>query len=338
MNMDRYSLLACVKGWRCLGGMLAMLLTPTIALAVQTAPSIADSFSTFWKAARDQPYAVQVERWDEIIEGNRKDIYNAVVWEAATDPNWRDWKQRLLRARFPVYAESADKIMAMAKSLEANIPARIAEFKKLFPDASAHPAIQVLLAPNFDAKSGVMPDNSPVLAFAVDSLFLEHADMDIVFPHELFHLYHASHSGITNDGVMPDADLTLPLFAEGLATYVSSQFCPGHTDGDYLLQENLGALGKDRIPEIAQRFLADADYKAIDRQHPEAFKRWFNVTKAGGNANLPDRAGYWLGLAVIRRLAHAYSLQDIASWRPEQAQMHARAVLHELADGHHPGT
>ncbi len=76
-----------------------------------------------------------------------------------------------------------------------------------------------------------------------------------------FHLYHANHAGIKNDGVMPGADLTLPLFAEGLATYVSSVLSPDHSDGQLLLQNNLGAIPVARSPEIAARFLTDAHEK-----------------------------------------------------------------------------
>jgi hypothetical protein len=173
--------------------------------------------------------------------------------------------------------------------------------------------------------------------FAVDTLVLEHADMSVLFPHELFHLYHAEHAGIQNDGVMAGADLTLPLFAEGLATYVSSVLSSGHSDGQLLLQNDLGALPVARLPEIAGRFLADADKKAIDPAHPEAFGRWFMGSKAKYQPDLPNRAGYWLGFHVIRQMRRHYTLREVASWSPSKAQMQTRAALLQMAQGDRAG-
>jgi hypothetical protein len=132
---------------------------------------------------------------------------------------------------------------------------------------------------------------------------------------------------------MPGADLTLPLFAEGLATYVSSVLSPGHSDGQLLLQNDLGAIPAARLPVVATRFLADANDKAVDPGHAEAFIRWFNRSKKNYQPDLPNRAGYWLGLHVIRQMRHRYSLREMASWPPARAQAQTRAALIEMTGG-----
>ncbi|MGB6306273.1 MAG: hypothetical protein WBF89_00670 [Steroidobacteraceae bacterium] len=301
-------------------------------------PSIGASFDAFWTAAHDQPFERQEALWDRLIEQPRQDLYASVVWETRDYPGWKESKQRTLQRRFAQYPRVSDQILAAAKTLESSAPSKTAQFRRLFPDAPARPSIQWVLAPNFDAKSGLLGDGTPVLAFAVDSLVLEHADMDVLFPHELFHLYHANHAGIENDGVMPDANLTLPLFAEGLATYVSSMLCAGRSDGQLLLQDDLGALPVARLPEVATRFLADADQKAIDPAHPQAFGRWFMGASSNYQPDLPNRAGYWLGLQIVREMRHRYSLQEMASWPPSKAQQETRSALLTMADpGRAPG-
>jgi len=132
---------------------------------------------------------------------------------------------------------------------------------------------------------------------------------------------------------MPSADLTLPLFAEGLVTYVSSILSPGHSDGQLLLQDDLGTLPASRLPEIAGRFLADADARAIDPAHPEAFARWFMGSKENRQPGLPNRADYWLGLHVIRHILHQYALREVASWSASKAQVQMRAALLQIAQG-----
>jgi hypothetical protein len=301
------------------------------AAAINQTPSIGASFAAFWTAAGNRPFADQEAIWDKVVGQPRQDVYASVVWEVRDNLHWKEEKERLLRQRFIEYPRVRGQIPRVARTLESNISVQEARFRALFPDAAARPSIQLVLAPNFDAKSGVLENRTPVLVFAVDSLILEHTDMSVVFPHELFHLYHANHAGIENDGVMPDADLTLPLFAEGLATYVSSVLSPGHSDGQLLLQKNLGAMPVARLPEVAARFLSDADEKAIDPVHPAVFGRWFMGSNKNYQPDLPNRTGYWLGLHVIRQIRRQYSLREMASWSPTRSQAQARAALREMA-------
>jgi hypothetical protein len=306
---------------------------PSQAAIFDQSASIAASFDAFWTAARGQPFQEQEAIWDKVVERPRQDLYSTVVWEARDHSDWQERKDQLLRQRFLEYPRVSAQIPPTARALQSDVPIQAIRFRGLFPDAPVRPPVQLVLAPNFDAKSGVLGNGTPVLVLAVDSLLLEGADLSVIFPHELFHLYHAGHAGIQNDGVMRGADLTLPLFEEGLATYVSSLLSPGHTDGQLLLQNDLGAISVARLPVIATRFLADADQKAVDPGHPETFGRWFMGSAKHYQPDLPNRTGYWLGLHVIRQMRRQYSLREIASWPPAKAQAQTRAALFEMTHG-----
>jgi hypothetical protein len=312
-------------------GLLLLVAALPVVCAARAPPSIDASFEVFWRSANSQPFARQEQIWDRLIEASRRDLYDAVVWEKQDHPDWSARKQRLLQSRFALYPQLAARIPEEARALRATIAAQSLRFRTLFPDADLHPPVELVLAPNFDAKSGVLSDGMPVLVFAVDSLLLEKAKLDIVVPHELFHLYDAQHAGIRNDGVMPGVDLTLPLFEEGLATYVSGQLSPGHSDGELLLQDDLGQIPASRLQAVAGRFLDDAHDKAIDPAHPEAFRRWFNAASTSYQRDLPNRAGYWLGLQLIRHLRRRYSLAQIAAWSPTQAEAHVVVALKQLS-------
>ncbi|MDE2050550.1 MAG: hypothetical protein KGJ72_05980 [Gammaproteobacteria bacterium] len=295
---------------------------------------ITASFAAFWAAARGKPFPRQEVLWDEYIEGPRASLYRSVVWEARDNPRWQESRRLMLRARFAQYPQIASGIPAEANDIEAQLGAQTAEFRKLFPGAGTAPRAVLVLAPDFDSKSGVLPDGTPVLALAVDTLAMEKADLRILLPHELFHLYDAQHAGLRNDGVMPDTRLTLPLFAEGLATYVSSVASPGCSDGQYLLQSNLDSLPPSQLRAAARDFLRVANTLTID---PKAhgisplYARWFEGSKAPLNPGYPNRAGYWLGLNLIRQLRRTYSLQQLASWPPGEAQRKTRAALAAMA-------
>lgn len=308
---------------------------PMIAAAgTDGAPPITTSFQAFWSAAQGKPFEQQEALWERYIEGPRAPLYRSVVWEVRDNPQWQANREQMLKLRFAQYPRVASLIPAETGQIEAQLRAQSIRLRELFPGASAVPRAVIVLAPDFDSKSGVLPDGTPVLALAADTLALEKADLGILLPHELFHLYDAEHAGVKNDGVMPDTLLTLPLFEEGLATYVSSQASPGHSDGEYLFQSDLGNLTQARLPAAARDFLRVANTFTIDpKSHAisPVFAQWFEGGRTALNAGYPDRAGYWLGLNLIRRLRRTFSLQQLASWPPAEAQRQTRAALAAMA-------
>lgn len=300
---------------------------PAGATEPSAAPPMASAFTAFWAAAKGRPFEEQLALWDRLIEQPRQDLYASVVWETRTRADWKTRKARLLKERFGELARIGDRIPAAIQALEAAVLEHAGGFRTLFPDAPLRPAFQVVLAPNLDGKSGLLGDGTPVLVFAVDSLVLEGADTAVLLPHELFHLYHATRAGIRNDGVMPGASVLLPLFAEGLATYVSGLLAPGRTDRQLLLQEDLGEIPDGRLEEIAGRFQVDAEKLALDPGPSEPFVRWFSASPRQQQPGLPNRTGYWLGLQLVRHLRRSHSLGQLASWPPGRAQAEALAAL-----------
>ena len=318
----------------------AMSVPPPPAAAAARAPdgpSITASFEAFWPAAQGKPFAEQQALWDRLIEGPREALYRSVVWEVRDNPRWQENKEVMLKARLARYPSIAPQIPAEAGDIEAQLRTQTLRLRALFPGAAAVPRAVIVLAPDFDAKSGVLPDGTPILALAADTLALEKADLGIVLPHELFHLYDAEHAGVKNDGVMPDTGLTLPLFAEGLATYVSSVASPGHSDGQYLfLQSNMGELPGSRLPAAARDFLRVAGRLTIDpaaHRISRPYAQWFEGGSQPLNPGYPNRAGYWLGLNLIRQLRRTYSLQQLASWPPAEAERRTQAALAEMSRG-----
>ncbi|HSN18583.1 MAG TPA: hypothetical protein VLV87_10290 [Gammaproteobacteria bacterium] len=311
--------------------LLGTALSPALTAAT-TPPSIATSFETFWKAAQGQPFERQEALWDSLIEQPRQELYDQVVWEKRDNTQWQKDKTLGLKYRFAKYPAISGQIPEATRALETQIPLQVARFRKLFPDASAKPRVAVVLAPDFDSKSGVMADGKPVLALAIDTLILEKADLSILFPHELFHLYDAMRTGISNDGVMPDTQLTLPLFEEGFATYVSTLVSPGKPDAQYLFQNDLGALPPTRLPDAARRFLQTADQPTLDPAHHSMnYARWFEGNITAYQKDLPNRSGYWLGLNLVRQMAKSHTLNEMAAWGPAKAQQETLAALKVMA-------
>jgi hypothetical protein len=296
--------------------------------------SLAADAAGFLAAAKGKPIDEQIALWDRLIEAPHVALYDQVVWETASHRDAGARKARLLAARLRAEAAIADDLPSAFDRIEWLARREVPRFHERFPDARSDVPIYLALSPTFDAKGAILAEPSPrvVLVFGVDSVVLFHDDLDVVFPHELFHVYHATVSGFLSDGVMPGVDLSTPLWEEGLATYVSSLFQPNASDGQLLMQEALGRVPAGEVPALARAFLRDAGSPAIDPDRPEVFARWFHGSGPSVTPTTPNRAGYLIGLHVARLIARTTPLQQMVHWRPSEAREPVLAALRTLAN------
>ena len=125
---------------------------------------------------------------------------------------------------------------------------------------------------------------------------------------------------------------TLPRSGPGWISTTAARSVPARS----VAQSDLGALPRSRLPTAARDFLRVADSLTID---PAAhaisplFARRFEGSNGPLNPGYPNREGYWLGLNLIRQLRRTYSLQQLASWAPGEAQQRMHAALVEMARG-----
>lgn len=295
--------------------------------------SFQHEFQDFWSQAKDQPLERQLELWNLIVEKPHQAFYDSVVWEKPTHPHRDDLKRRVLIEQFGRYRSLYPEIVERFQSFPAVTRAELSQFKRRFPDAPADFPIYAVPSPMFDAKGAVLDSQQVVLAFGIDTFLAIHDRYEIIYPHELFHIYHALKRGFINDGVMENVSIAVPMWAEGLATYVSGLFNETATDGDLLADVSLGKVPKEEIPQLARLFLQDAHIKAIDRDHPDAYRKWFSIGSARVRPDLPNRCGYLLGLHVARFIAENESLEEMARWEPPEADRRVLAALRAIADG-----
>lgn len=307
---------------------------PSLGTGKPTIISFEQDFRDFWKRARDQPLERQFELWDEWIENPHRLFYDSVVWERSSHPHWVALKRRLLPSQFELYRTQYDEILSRFRSFEQVTQDQLVRFQKAFPDARFDFPIYASLSPTFNAKGAVLggAGQPVVLAFGIDTFLAFHDRYDIVYPHELFHIYHALRSGFLNDGVMENLPLTVPLWEEGLAVYVSGILNPGATEAELLDDKDLGRVPDREVKRLAHLFLAQADRLAVDPAHPEIFKSWFSAGPTNSRAGIPSRCAYLLGLRVARRLAKTHTLNEMTGWTPTQSRPHVRQALMELAE------
>jgi hypothetical protein len=277
--------------------------------------NLESEFVTFWDRAKGKPFDEQVKLWDEIIEKPHQDFYDSLVWAKRHRKNWQERRREKLENYFRIYEQKSNAIESNFKSFEVVLEKQIANYKKKFPDAEF--SLDIYAAPtagSFNGKAGdiATKPGETVLAFGMDMIVERNDDANVLYSHELFHVYHVALLDL-NEEKSKRAKLTLPLWLEGLATYVSGEFNPKASDGTILLDHNLVKTKKD-VAWLSEQFIKIADNKAWDEKDPGKYLTWFAMGKDTPRSDMPVRTGYLLGLEVTRVLAKKYSLYEMVHW------------------------
>ncbi|MBI2516548.1 MAG: hypothetical protein HYV95_06490 [Opitutae bacterium] len=292
-------------------------------------------FKAFWAEAQGKPIEQQLQVWDRLVEARHRDFYEIFVWDKAANPRWQERKRRLLGKMFAKYPALYPAMIANFERFPATIATQVARFRRSFPDAVFTGPIYAAPVASFNGKGGEggSADGSGelTLAFGIDLISERNDDVDILYAHELFHIYHGKAAGIDEKVFAEQGRLTLPLWMEGFATYVSGLLNPDKPDGELLMDASLGRVAASERRWLAAEFLKVAGGKAVDEHGSLAFNQWFSAGESKVRADLPSRCGYWLGLAVARELAKTHPLDEMVRWRVPEIHRHMLEALQELA-------
>ena len=211
-------------------------------------------------------------------------------------------------------APQLDKMRSVSAQLDGQVQTAQASFLKAFPDFKSD--ITVVYMPSFrhfDGQTTELKDGRSAMLFGIDGIAEfhgEHADLPVLFSHEMFHVYHAQVNRTlfppNSGGAMENGNIPLygQVWLEGLATYVSGALNPQAPPGDLLLSNTLYEEGMKVVPTIASRILAKFD-STKDEDHAE-------FTNGGYKGDLPARSGYLMGYLMAKDLGARYSLQELA--------------------------
>jgi hypothetical protein len=290
-------------------------------------------FKLFWEKAKGKSLSDQRKIWDQLIEAPHQKLFDGAVWEKQIRPEWFKIKDIALSARLKQYPDLYEPTLRNFDVLPQIIRDQVGRLKKVVTDLQVSFPIYLVVAPNFDAKSALISNNSESVAvlLAADSLALEKANFDVLLPHELFHAFHAIKAGYKNDGVMPNVSLWIPLWEEGLATYISGLANPDVQDSELLLDSHFQTISKNDLEWLSNEFLKQKDLKVLNQGPTEEFRKWFSSGRLKVREDLPNRCGYYLGLQVARRLSKKYTLDQMIGWTPDVAKNYVVSALKELS-------
>jgi hypothetical protein len=303
--------------------------------------NLESEFHEFWRQSRYENFDAQLKNWDQIVEGPHQDLFDVMVNNKKYDSSWREHRVERLRERFAYFRQHYDEVEDQFIEFDGNLEKQLSRFDQKFPMMHIKLPIYAIPGATFNGKLGSVNSKGDLgLAFGPDMMIILKNNPDVLYAHELFQLYHVQKMGLTAEYYETKALFTLPLWIEGLGTYVSELLNPTAPRTDILMQTDLANLdvAADRNPKLLEKMAADyltiAD-KKLGEADPQYVQRraWFGAATA--NVDRPQktaqRIGYLLGLRIARVLSHQYSLQEMSGWSPEEAHKHVKMELEKIA-------
>jgi hypothetical protein len=277
-------------------------------------------FWKFWAAAQGQSIDRQAQLWQDIYVKPHRMVYGDLVKSCKDefDPEWARAKY------FPDLPKLVPAMHAMADSLPQQLTAAQRRFLQMFPDMRWAGDIYVLASGHcFNARAQTIQGRSAVLFGVDDIVALGQRDLTPVIEHELFHRYHHEFFDFEVSSGYP---LWTVLWAEGLAQYVCEQLNPAASEIDLsLVPLGMAQTVDDRKAEIAADFL-----RRFDSTDENDSTVYFSISDHE-DPLVPARAGYELGVLVVRELSKHNSIRTMAHWSQQEAKPQLHEALSALA-------
>jgi hypothetical protein len=268
------------------------LVTPFLAFADRARASPPPDLAAAWQAEIVEPYRHLFDAITDWVPPERADtVLPGLVRLAAS---WRDALAVAVAA-----ASEAERILAGAVEVGETIP------------------VTVLVGLGAANGWAAPVDGVPRLFLAVERL--PPAPYDVVLAlHELVHLLHLR-SGARS---WPQDRVDATLFSEGLATYVTMSLLPDISTSGHLWWDDDHGLWADRCAELEPTLRKGL----LNSLGTTDCRPWFSAAPQP-SAELPVRAGYWLGARLIGELARTTSLRDLLDCDLTDATRDLRQLL-----------
>ncbi len=268
--------------------------------------NLGDPFKVFVEQNRNESFEKQWLAWTE-FKTRHSDLIPA--------PGCTNCEERLkenVKDFFKLLPNIESQMWDLFSRADEITKTQITRFKNILPDLP--PDIAIAFVPSMFGFNGQVRNQT--FFIGVDFVALRNDDLNVLFSHEFFHIYHGivlSRLGKTFFQTMAS-----PLWFEGMATWMSIELNPGTSDAIALMDETL-ALGKfcqvkENVSDAAVKFLKIIDYTKETEGAEATHSDWF---KLSGKTE-PKRRGYCLGLNVLRTLGRDYRVQDLVTLGEEE--------------------
>ncbi len=279
----------------------------------------------FYEKSEGKDSASQILLWDSIVEQKYCDVYEQLVWSINPSKNVQETKKIALK-EFLERDLNLDLIIEKFDLFENLIREKLKKYNDIFPNFTINTPIYALpTMGKFNGRVGSFNGND-ILLFGLDTIVSQNDNEDILYSHEMFHVYHAEVLGNSNEWDKT-ARLTFPLWLEGLATLASSLVANNFEDSDYLMDEELAMVSSSDISKYSKAFIDNSETLPWSQQGFPTYSKWFLSDSSKIEHNCPNRIGYKLGLDVVREILKTSKIEEVVSWDVDKVHVHVLKTL-----------
>jgi hypothetical protein len=272
------------------------------------------TFWKFWEKAEKRSRADKIRLFREMLVTPNAAVFEDAVPSAANDEQLGNYLENL-GALIP-------GMRTLSERLGRELPAYRATFQQAFPDMAWKGDVYFLPSGmHFDGAVREISGKATLL-FGLDMIAHlqgEKGNLAPLFHHELFHLYHRT----VNPDCFRQPTLLMPLWTEGLATLVSQRLNPGATQGELLLPASLVDRCNATLPRLATELR-----QKLGSDQRQDFLDFFDGSSKRND--VPARAGYYLGLLLVRDVGSRMPLTDMARLSGDALRREVEIALRHL--------
>ncbi len=265
-------------------------------------------------------------RWLE-FEEQYSDIYTSAIFKRSL-PNWDQIKKQQLDRFFRELPSISPKMLLLFDQAEEIAKRQVARIQTQLKDFN--PNITIYFLPSALTFNALVTTTSAdmshyILIIGVDGIALGNNDLDIVFSHELFHMYHFDKSGLVSEF----SSSLSPLWTEGMASYFSRIKNPNKSLDAVLMDAALAQACQEpkNAQSWAQSFLRSIELPLTSEQAFQLKKEWFWQD----SSTLSPRRGYCLGYLLVEKIAKKSSFEDMTRWGDLIMSEEVKKALQEMA-------
>ncbi len=288
--------------------------------------NLASDYAAFWDATGQMPEAERIAAFKQQIGSRFPEFYG--IERYAGDFTQAQQDQRIARS-FAAFGPLREAYLAKVNRFAQDLPRHIAGFTAAFPDF--RPGVPTYLVHSLNEMDGGTRhlNGKTYLIFGADRMASLHGDGDdtAFFHHELFHTHH-----FVAMGQCEGQGMWLPLWHEGLATYVSKVLNPQANDKELLLDFPAGSLPLTR----ARLYDSFAHMESVldNTDYAKLYSPLFNAKQ--DETGLAPRRGYYLGYLVAAEIGKTRDLRTLASLDCRQARALVGAAVAKLKEASRP--
>jgi hypothetical protein len=269
------------------------------------------AFWEFWTRAERADRPTQLRLLKEIVVARHPEVYTPKV--IGLGPG-----RTLEEALTEGFGLFMDKLVShvptmrrLSTQIASDLPHFQQSFRRLFPDLCWTGTVYYLASlGGFDGATREV-DGKTALMFGIDMIAFIHgknANLEPLFHHELFHLYHHQFDSRGSPAEDEAAPVLWGLWGEGLAVHATKVLHPKATNAELLLSDQLVAETRRVWPALVTELRAKLTSASID-----TYRDFF--LGSGKRADVPKRAGYYVGLRVAEEVAKTREWKDMVRLR-----------------------